>query len=82
MIKYKIYYNKTYKNTSNLVIEEKKGHYLVITLNGVLIDGLGVAKKEEIHSIQFTVNGYTQVIAVTPNGKIEATDIEYPEHLK
>lgn len=79
MVKYIIYYNKTYKNTCNLITEERKGHYLVITNNGVLIDGLGVANRAEVHSIEFLVNGYKQVFEVNPNGKIEATDIEYPD---
>lgn len=82
MIKYKLYYNKTYKHTCNLITEEKKGHYINITSDGVIIDGFGVAKREEIHSVEFYVNGYKQVFEVNPNGKIEATDIEYPENMK
>ena len=80
MIKYEIYYNKTYKNSCNMIKEIKKGHYLHIDQVNkiVLIDNVKVADLKEINEIRFLVGGYYQNIHIAePNAKIIATDIEY-----
>ena len=85
MIKYEIYYNKTYKNSCNLIKEIKKGHYLHIDQVNkiVLIDNVKVADLKDINEIRFLVNGYYQNIHIAePNAKIVATDIEYVEEVK
>ena len=84
MIKYEIYYNKTYKNSCNLIKEIKKGHYLHIDQVNkiVLIDNVKVADLKDINEIRFLVNGYYQNIHIAePNAKIVATDIEYVEEV-
>lgn len=85
MIKFEIYYNKTYKNSCNLIKEIKKGHYLHIDqVNKIaLIDNIKVADLKDINEIRFLVGGYYQNIHIAePNAKIVATDIEYKEEVK
>ena len=85
MIKYEIYYNKTYKNSCNMIKEIKKGHYLHIDQVNkiVLIDNVKVADLKEINEIRFLVGGYYQNIHIAePNAQIVATDIEYVEEVK
>jgi hypothetical protein len=80
MIKFEIYYNKTYKNSCNLIKEIKKGYYLYIDqVNKILlIDNVKIAELKEINQIKFLVNGYYQVINIAePNTTIQGTDIEY-----
>ena len=80
MIKFEIYYNKTYKNSCNLIKEIKKGHHLYIDqVNKIaLIDNVKVADLKDINEIRFLVGGYYQNIHIAePNAKIIATDIEY-----
>ena len=84
MIKYEIYYNKTYKNSCNLIKEIKKGHYLHIDqVNKIaLIDNIKIADLKDINEIRFIVSGYYQNIHIAePNAKIVATDIEYTEEV-
>lgn len=79
MITFEIYYNKTYKNSCNLIKEIKKGHYLHIDqVNKIaIIDNVKVADLKDINEIRFPVNGYYQNIHIAePNTKIVATDIE------
>ena len=83
MIKYEIYYNKTYKNSCNMIKETIKGHYLHIDqVNKVaIIDNIEIAKLKEINEIRFLVNGYYQNIHIAqPNVKIISTNIECPEN--
>ena len=85
MIKFEIYYNKTYKNSCNLIKEIRKGHYLHIDqVNKIaLIDNIKVADLKDINEIRFIVGGYYQNIHIAePNAKIVATDIEYVEEVK
>lgn len=84
MIKYEIYYNKTYKNSCNMIKEIKKGHYLHIDQVNkiVLIDNIKIADLKDINEIRFLVCGYYQNIHIAePNAKIVATDIEYVEEV-
>ncbi len=79
MIKFEIYYNKTYKNSCNLIKEIKKGHYLHIDqVNKIaLIDNVKIADLKDINEIRFLVQGYYQNIHIAePNAKIISTDIE------
>lgn len=81
MIKYEIYFNKTYKGSANLICVEVKGHYLHIDqVNKVLlIDNKMVAPLREINEIRFLVGGYYQNIHIAePDAVIIPTDIEYP----
>lgn len=81
MITYEIYYNKTYKDSSNLIKKVVKGHYLYICQVNkvVLIDNVIVAKLEEVNEIRFLIRGYYQHIHIAePDAKIIATDILYP----
>ena len=85
MIKFEIYYNKTYKNSCNLVKETIKGKYLHIDqVNKIaLIDNIKVADLKDINEIRFLVNGYCQNIHIAePNTKIVATDIKYVKEVK
>lgn len=86
MIKFEIYYNKTYKHTCNLIKEIKKGHYLHIDqVNKIaLIDNIKVADLKDINEIRFLVGGYyyQNIHIAEPNAKIVATDIEYVEEVK
>ena len=80
MITYEIYFNKTYKNSSNLVRTDIKGYYLHIDQVNkvVIIDNVIIAKLEEVNEIRFLVKGYYQNIHIAePNTKILSTDIEY-----
>ena len=82
MIKFEIYYNKTYAHSCNLIKEIKKGHYLHIDqVNKIaLIDNIKVANLKDINEIRFLVGGYYQTIHLAePNAIITATDIEMPE---
>ena len=82
MIKFEIYYNKTYAHSCNLIKEEKNGHYLHIDqVNKIaLIDNIKVADLKDINEIRFLVRGYYQNIHIAePNAIITATDIEMPE---
>ena len=84
MIKYEIYYNKTYKNSCNMIKEIKKGHYLYIDqVNKIaLIDNVKVADLKDINEIRFLVCGYYQNIHIAePNAQIVSTDIEYVEEV-
>ena len=85
MITYEIYFNKTYKNSCNLIRKDIKGHYLHIdqVSKVVLIDNVKVADLKDINEIRFLVGGYYQNIHIAePNAKIVATDIEYVEEVK
>ena len=48
MITYEVYFNKTYKNSCNLIRKDIKGHYLHIDQVNkvVLIDNIIIAKLE------------------------------------
>lgn len=81
MITYEIYFNKTYKNSCNLIRKDIKGHYLHIDQVNkvVLIDNVIIAKLEEVNEIRFLIRGYYQSIHIAePNAKILSTDIPYP----
>ena len=81
MITYEIYFNKTYKNSCNLIRKDIKGHYLHIdqVSKAVIIDNIIIAKLEEVNEIRFLVRGYYQSIHIAePNAKILSTDISYP----
>ena len=85
MIKFEIYYNKTYKHSCNLVKEVKKGHYLHIDqVNKIaIIDNIKVADLKDINEIRFLVGGYYQTIHIAePDTKIVPTDIEYIKEVK
>ena len=80
MVTYEVYFNKTYKNSCNLIWKDIKGHYLHIDQVNkiVLIDNVKVADLKDINEIRFLVGGYYQNIHIAePNAKIIATDIEY-----
>ena len=80
MVTYEVYFNKTYKNSCNLIRKDIKGHYLHIDQVNkiVLIDNVKVADLKDINEIRFLVGGYYQNIHMAePNAKIIATDIEY-----
>lgn len=63
MINFELYYKKTIPGTANLEKKEIKGLYINILFNGdILIDNIIVAKKSELHSIDFLVRGYKNVI--------------------
>ena len=82
MIKFEIYYNKTYAHSCNLIKEVKKGHYLHIDQvnKKVIIDNIEVADLKEVNEIRFLVQGYYQNIHIAePNAKIEPTNIEMPK---
>ena len=81
MITYEIYFNKTYKNSCNLIRKDIKGHYLHIDQVNkvVLIDNIIIAKLEEVNEVRFLVRGYYQSIHIAePTAKILSTDIPYP----
>lgn len=81
MITYEVYFNKTYKNSCNLIRKDIKGHYLHIDQVNkvVLIDNIIIAKLEEVNEIRFLVKGYYQNIHIAePTAKILSTDIPYP----
>ena len=80
MVTYEVYFNKTYKNSFNLIRKDIKVHYLHIDQVNkiVLIDNVKVADLNDINEIRFLVGGYYQNIhTAEPNAKIIATDIEY-----
>lgn len=80
MITYEVYFNKTYKNSCNLIRKDIKGNYLHIDQVNkvVLIDNVIIAKLEEVNEVRFLVKGYYQNIHIAePNAKILSTDIEY-----
>ena len=80
MVTYEVYFNKTYKNSCNLIRKDIKWHYLHIDQVNkiVLIDNVKVADLKDINEIRFLVGGYYQNIHIAePNAKIIATDIEY-----
>ena len=80
MIIYEVYFNKTYKNSCNLIKKDIKGHYLHIDQVNkvVIIDNVIIAKLEEVNEVKFLVKGYYQNIHIAePNTKILSTDIEY-----
>ena len=62
MINFKLYYKKTIPNTANLVEKTIKGLYININKENVIIDNIIVAKVEELHSVDFIVRGYKNVI--------------------
>lgn len=63
MIDFELYYKKTIPGTANLEKKKIKGLYISISSNGnILIDNIIVAKKSELHSIDFLVRGYKNVI--------------------
>lgn len=79
MLKYEVFYNKTYKNSCDLVQEIKRGRYLYIDkVNDIiLIDNVKIADLEEVNCIKFLVNGYYQVIYIaSPHTKIIPTEIQ------
>ena len=81
MITYEVYFNKTYKNSCNLIRKDIKGHYLHIDQVNkvVLIDNIIIAKLEEVNEIRFLVKAYYQNIHIAePTAKILSTDIPYP----
>lgn len=81
MITYEVYFNKTYKNSCNLVRKDIKGHYLHIDQVNkvVLIDNIIIAKLEEVNEVRFLVKDYYQNIHIAePTAKILSTDIPYP----
>ena len=63
MITYEVYFNKTYKNSCNLIRKDIKGHYLHIDQVNkvVLIDNIIIAKLEEVNEVRFLVKGYYQI---------------------
>ena len=80
MITYEIYFNKTYKNSCNLIRKDIKGHYLHIDQVNkvVIIDNVIIAKLEEVNEVRFLVKGYYQNIHIAgPDAKILPTDIPY-----
>ena len=76
MITFNIYYLKTYKNTCNLIKKTIKGHYMTNYKYGsvLLIDNQFVAKLDEVHSVEFLVNGYNNVIEINPDGILQTTE--------
>ena len=80
MVTYEVYFNKTYKNSCNLIRKDIKAPFLHIDQVNkiVLIDNVKVADLKDINEIRFLVGGYYQNIHIAePNAKIIATDIEY-----
>lgn len=62
MTNFKLYYKKTVKGTANLEEKTIKGLYININKENVIIDNIIVAKVAELHSIDFIVRGYNNVI--------------------
>lgn len=62
MIKFELFYKKYVEKSINLEKKEIKGKYINITKENVIIDNIIVAKVEELHSIDFMINGYTNII--------------------
>ena len=78
MITYEVYFNKTYKNSCNLIRKDIKGNYLYIDQvnKAIIIDNIMIAKFEEVNEIRFLVKGYYQSIHIAgPHTKILPTDI-------
>ena len=62
MITFELFYKKTIPKTANLMKKQIKGHYISIDNDNILIDNIIRAKKSELHSIDFFVRGYKNVI--------------------
>lgn len=81
----KIYLNKTYKNTCNLISIDINCKYFNIISNKekkqLLIDNLGVFTNN-INSIEFLHNGYKNIIEIYSNATIFTSEKEYTKNLK
>ena len=79
----KIYFNRTYKNSANLINVEINCRYFTIQKNNkskdeLLIDNMVVCGKNElINSIEFYINGYKNIIEIYPDEKIYSTELNY-----
>ena len=62
MITFELFYKKTIPGTINLIKKQVKGHYISIDNDNILIDNIIRAKKSELHSVDFFVRGYKNVI--------------------
>lgn len=62
MINFDLYYKKCVKGTANLEKKRVKGLYISIDKENVIIDNIIVAKVEDLHSVDFIVRGYKNVI--------------------
>lgn len=62
MITFELFYKKTIPGTANLIKKQVKGNYISIDNDNILIDNIIIAKKSELHSIDFFVRGYKNVI--------------------
>lgn len=80
-MKIKIFLNKTYKNTCNLISIDIKCHYFKILNNNLLIDNIGVCNLDIINSIEFIVNGYKNTIEFE-NKKIFTSELIYTNILE
>ena len=79
MIKFEIYLLKTYKHSANMMKKTVKGNYITndVISGWLLIDNVKVAELKEVHSVEFLINGYNNIININPNGKVKGTNIEY-----
>ena len=62
MINFELYYKRTVPKTVNLEKKVIKGLYININKENVIIDNIIVAKTAELHSVDFIVRGYKNVI--------------------
>ena len=81
----KIFLNKTYKNTCNLISIDINCKYFNIISNKekkqLLIDNLGVLTNN-INSIEFLHYGYKNIIEIYSNTSIFTSEKEYTKKLK
>lgn len=62
MITFELFYKKTIPGTANLIKKEIKGYYISIDKDNILIDNIIRAKRSELHSIDFFIRGYKNII--------------------
>lgn len=81
----KIYLNKCYKNTSNMITIKLKCKYFNLLSNNntkiLIVDNLGVYSNS-INSIDFIVNGYKSTVTINNHNVLIGTNTEYTEELK
>ena len=81
----KIFLNKTYKNSANLISIKIKCKYFYLMSNGknkvLMIDNLGIYSNF-INSIEFFINGYKNVVDLNASAPLYSTNLEYMGELK
>lgn len=83
----KIFLNRTYKKSCNLIVLELDARSFSIDVNSdgnkyITISGITFADTNSIiNSIEFIYYGYTSKIAINSNGSIYSTTIEYTKKL-